>query len=368
MKKRNSSNSSNSQVDRISRLTDTLINHILSFIDVKYAVQTSVLSKRWRYIWTSLQALNFDSKLYLPGGRGSGDHRHVLDFVDNLLTLRDRGSDIQRFHLVCGPFYSQADNFWTSRLHRWIMHVVKANVEDINVHYDGKSVFKVPDCVLMCKSLKSLKLDLSCRIILPNSICLSRLKYLKLKDSSLNNEEPIQKLLSSCPVLEHLELSDVSSDGHINISISSLTLKHFGFHINYNELWHNTLRLFAPNLVSFASSNLDFILLDNVSSLLAADIDVQVKPRNANFPAPYTWQGLEFLEVLRNVKDLTVSFLPVEDVRRIPELLQIRPFQFSNLLHLKLRKMSLSERSVHAIASLLKIMPSIESLALELPQ
>ncbi|KAI3862054.1 hypothetical protein MKX03_034758, partial [Papaver bracteatum] len=363
----NSSDSSNDEVDRISKLTETLIHHILSFIDFKYAIQTCVLSKRWRYIWTSLPALNFDSKLYFSGR--TCDHKRVLDFVDNVLTLRDsRGSDIQKFRLVCGPFYSRADDFWTSRLHRWIIHVVKANVEDINVHYDSKAVFKVPDCVFMCKSLKSLNLDISCRIILPNSLCLVRLKYLKLKDSSLNNEEQIQKLLSSCPVLEHLELSDVSSNGHINISVSSLTLKHFGLHIKYNKLCHNKLRLSAPNLLSFASSSLDFVLLDNVSSLLAADTDVQVKPRNADFPVAYTWQGLEFLQVLRNVRDLTISFLPVEDVRRIPELLQNQPFQFSNLLHFKLRKMSLSPHSMHAIASLLKIMPCIESFTLELPQ
>ncbi|KAI3833973.1 hypothetical protein MKW92_020292 [Papaver armeniacum] len=370
METENSSDSSNDEVDRISKLTETLIHHILSFIDFKYAIQTCVLSKRWRYVWTSLPALNFDSKLYFSGR--TCDHKRVLDFVDNVLTLRDsRGSDIQKFHLVCGPFYSRADDFWTSRLHRWIIHVVKANVEDINVHYDSKAVFKVPDCVFMCKSLKSLVLDISCRIILPNSLCLVRLKYLKLKDSSLNNEEQIQKLLSSCPVLEHLELSDVSSNGHINISISSLTLKHFGLHIKYNKLCHNKLRLSAPNLLSFASSSLDFVLLDNVSSLLAADTDVQVKPRNADFPVAYTWQGLEFLEVLCNVKDLTISFLPVEaklDVRRIPELLQNQPFQFSNLLHFKLRKMSLSPHSMRAIASLLKIMPCIESFTLELPQ
>ncbi|MCL7045000.1 hypothetical protein MKW94_012877, partial [Papaver nudicaule] len=54
------------------------------------------------------------------------------------------------------------------------------------------------------------------------------------------------------------------------------------------------------------------------------------------------------------------------DVGRIPELLQNQqPFQFSNLLHLKLQKMSLSAHSVHAVDCLLKIMPSIESLILE---
>ncbi|XP_026431937.1 F-box/LRR-repeat protein At1g55660-like [Papaver somniferum] len=46
--------------DRISRLPDNLIHHIMSFMDTKYAVQTSVLSKRWIHVWKSPPFLNFD--------------------------------------------------------------------------------------------------------------------------------------------------------------------------------------------------------------------------------------------------------------------------------------------------------------------
>ncbi|MFS8030177.1 putative F-box domain, leucine-rich repeat domain superfamily, F-box-like domain superfamily [Helianthus anomalus] len=48
--------------DRLSNLPNDLIHKILSFIDVKYAIRTSALSSRWRYIWTSMPCLNFSSE------------------------------------------------------------------------------------------------------------------------------------------------------------------------------------------------------------------------------------------------------------------------------------------------------------------
>jgi len=43
--------------DRISKLPDEIIHRILSTLDVKVVVQTSILSKRWRYFWIFVQFL-----------------------------------------------------------------------------------------------------------------------------------------------------------------------------------------------------------------------------------------------------------------------------------------------------------------------
>ncbi|KAI3842002.1 hypothetical protein MKW92_051916 [Papaver armeniacum] len=359
------SNTTNDE-DNISKLPDFLIHHILSFVDVKQAVQTCILSKRWRYIWTSLPFLRFD------------DYADSLDFVEYVLSLRDnRCFDIRRFHLLRGRG-SYGCNF-IDRLRRWIIVVGRSNVEDIDVEFSGdisdeEDELHVPSCVSTCKSLTKLELYLSkCKISLPNSISLPRLKCLKLYKPSFDHDELITKLCTNSPFLEHLDLCGVSSTAPLNINISSLTLKHFELRISYHNSIHNTLRLCAPNLVYLVLSNLDYMLLEDVSSLVTADVGVQLKPRKprklkAEFPTIHAPDTLKSLKSLHNVKDLTMSFLPIKDVRRVQEILQEQPFQFSNLQRLKLQNISLSTDSMHAIASLVKISPIIESLKLEICQ
>ncbi|XP_057418885.1 F-box/LRR-repeat protein At2g42730-like [Lotus japonicus] len=46
-------------VDRISELSDEVLGHILSFLPSKEAIATCSLSKRWRYVWKLVSALDF---------------------------------------------------------------------------------------------------------------------------------------------------------------------------------------------------------------------------------------------------------------------------------------------------------------------
>ncbi|CAI0376058.1 unnamed protein product [Linum tenue] len=46
-------------VDRLSRLPDNVIHHILSFLDTKSLVRTSLLSRKWRSLWKHVPVLNF---------------------------------------------------------------------------------------------------------------------------------------------------------------------------------------------------------------------------------------------------------------------------------------------------------------------
>ncbi|XP_074359000.1 putative F-box/LRR-repeat protein At4g15060 [Apium graveolens] len=74
--------------DRISNLPDDLIiNHILSYLHSNVAVQTTVLSKRWKNLWTTLPCLNFER------GLSSNYENLVRNFLEN----RDQESLLSQF-------------------------------------------------------------------------------------------------------------------------------------------------------------------------------------------------------------------------------------------------------------------------------
>ncbi|BBH09776.1 F-box/RNI-like superfamily protein [Prunus dulcis] len=48
-------------LDRISALPDEILVSILSLLPLKEAAATSILSRRWQYVWMSTMVLNFDA-------------------------------------------------------------------------------------------------------------------------------------------------------------------------------------------------------------------------------------------------------------------------------------------------------------------
>lgn len=79
--------------DRLSNLSDDLINHILSSLGTRLAVQTSILSKRWKHIWTTVPSLTFDGYDQLFPFTQSG----IIKFVDHVLSHRNHQIKIISF-------------------------------------------------------------------------------------------------------------------------------------------------------------------------------------------------------------------------------------------------------------------------------
>ncbi|XVE65219.1 hypothetical protein DITRI_Ditri07aG0163500 [Diplodiscus trichospermus] len=48
-------------MDRLSDLPDSIILHILSFVETKFSVRTCVLSRRWKCLWASVADLDLNA-------------------------------------------------------------------------------------------------------------------------------------------------------------------------------------------------------------------------------------------------------------------------------------------------------------------
>ncbi|CAN0879083.1 Putative F-box/FBD/LRR-repeat protein At4g13965 [Linum grandiflorum] len=70
------------KIDRLSNLPEAVIHHILSFLDIRSAVQTSVLSRQWRCAWKHLSVLDFSSLF--------GYNKSFRKEVEKVLSLRHR--------------------------------------------------------------------------------------------------------------------------------------------------------------------------------------------------------------------------------------------------------------------------------------
>lgn len=172
---RNTSLYSNGE-DRISRLPDALIHQILSFIDTKYAVQTSVLSKRWISIWKSLPDLNFD--------RSSFSHENTerfIDFVYMVFIFRDDTTNIHEFRVNWEN--SAYDNTVLRNVNRWSLNAVKHNAQEIviSINQCHNSAYVIPHQLLNCKSLRKLVIEVFNTVgyldlVLPSSMNLPQLK------------------------------------------------------------------------------------------------------------------------------------------------------------------------------------------------
>uniref|UniRef100_A0A453NAJ5 F-box domain-containing protein n=1 Tax=Aegilops tauschii subsp. strangulata TaxID=200361 RepID=A0A453NAJ5_AEGTS len=70
--------------DRISELPDVLLHHVLSLLPVHEAVQTSVLARRWRYLWKHIPVL----RLLGPNKKRFTSAEDFDKFMNHLISLR----------------------------------------------------------------------------------------------------------------------------------------------------------------------------------------------------------------------------------------------------------------------------------------
>ncbi|CAN1151963.1 F-box/FBD/LRR-repeat protein At1g16930 [Linum perenne] len=75
--------------DRLTNLPEPIIHHILSSLDTKSSVQTSVLSRPWRSLWRNVHVLNLNRSSF-------PDSSSFYNFVENVLSLRNPDLNLRK--------------------------------------------------------------------------------------------------------------------------------------------------------------------------------------------------------------------------------------------------------------------------------
>ncbi|KAL6639977.1 hypothetical protein ACP70R_022287 [Stipagrostis hirtigluma subsp. patula] len=208
--------------DRLSDLPDTMLHHIMSFLSAQEVARTSVLSQRWRLLWTSAPCLDISVDQF------GNDRRRFSKFIEQFLQLRGPASlDTFRLHS------SAVDGACN-----WIDHAIKHNVRVLEFTERWEPFYLEPQHIALTSRF---------------------LKCLILTNVALN-AEVFDPLNHACPALENLQL--IRSFLEVPV-ISSNSLKKLDI---INCSLSKALVIQTPNLISllFASPHCESSLLKSL--------------------------------------------------------------------------------------------------------
>ncbi|KAF9608569.1 hypothetical protein IFM89_010001 [Coptis chinensis] len=349
--------------DRISALPDSLLLEILSVLDMKEVIATSSLSKRWMYLWKFLPILNFSHSLWKqPRERNRRTIKHkFVQFVNNVLLMRDDSIDIQKFCLFCSEYCE------LSQIINWVMGAVKrGHVNELiinfaSVRYTRPKVKVLPSSIFtsaisvykLCKAYGTGSIQL------PSSMCLaSQLKTLELSHVLLPKGNLDGELVLSYPILENLCLKRCDL-GHIaTLNISAPRLENLVVKNKYRDS-PCKIKVSAPKLASFLLKGWLFgdYSLHNLSSLVNAQLDSpdEIHPKLLN-------------KILKGLYNATSIELSVSVSRK--RSTDTPDQQFNHFINLRCLRLTGWEgsSSVRPFSNLLKSSPRIETLAMRINQ
>ncbi|XP_022717931.1 F-box protein At4g22280-like [Durio zibethinus] len=289
-----------SKVDRISGLPDEILCHIMSFLPLKEAVRTSILSTRWSKVFTLMSNLNFEDCFKI---RKSESFR-FMNFVDRVLFYHT--GVVDKLHLKCGEFI---DSY---RVDGWIRYALKNSVRELDLCLNCKEFKMLPVGVFTCKTLVSLRLDIhsKCKFALelPVKICFPSLKSLHLSGIGFPDDDSVQRFFSSCSVLEELVVDRCFLKKQCKFNVSSPTLKRLtisytgGFYEDYEIL------IDAPSLLFFKCCYLPKrFSLKNLNSLVKAYIDFGTVFDSYDSFVAHNTAATDLFKGISNVQSLHLS-------------------------------------------------------------
>jgi hypothetical protein len=239
--KRQKPNDDHVQEDRLSNLPDSLLHHILSFVNTECAVQTCILSTRWKNLWKHIPALTLNRS-------GFRYQKIFTKFVSRILSLREASTSASALHSL---HFDHNGITELSLLERIVNYAISHNVQRLRINFRCHSQ-QFPTCLFSCHTLTSL--DLLCYLpcTFPNSLDLPALTSLSLDTFNFSvgddgRVEPFSTLngLNSL-IIRRCKIPDRHEH---NLCISSatlvnLTIETYPFH-------YHKVELSTPSLCTF---------------------------------------------------------------------------------------------------------------------
>nr|VDD50341.1 unnamed protein product [Brassica oleracea] len=192
-------------MDKISQLPDELLLKVLLPLPTKVAANTSILSKRWEFLWMWLPKLEYDHSM--------DERKSLIDFI-TLNMPQHRAPVIESLRLNFS--YGYKGSVTREDIRMWVAIAVTRFLRELSLdlypNFESQTT-KLPSSLYTCKSLVILKPEEGILVDVPH-------------------QKSLHRLLSSCPVLEDLfvkhngcESEHLETFSVIVPSLQRLTLK-----------------------------------------------------------------------------------------------------------------------------------------------
>jgi hypothetical protein len=291
--KRERHNYDEKEEDRLSDLSECVLLHMLSFLTAKQAVQTCILSTRWKNLWK-----------HLPIFRLSSSYFNTMDdfteFIAQFLSLRDDSTALD--HLL----FNSEGMVEPQILERILKYVVSHDVQRLLIVLNY-NIEHIPSCIFSCLTLTSLKLVVSHHngTLFPNSLNLPALSTLYLLGFVFcSDNDDRAEPFSTLKKLNSLTIWLCEVDDAQNLCISNVTLANLT--IQTNQRWnYRKIELCTPYLSKFAYAGtaLEKLCGSHLCSIKHIIIDAYMCSDNAQPPSNL----LSWLRALTELKSLTVT-------------------------------------------------------------
>ncbi|PIA31332.1 hypothetical protein AQUCO_05000004v1, partial [Aquilegia coerulea] len=342
-------------IDKISVLPESILHHILSFLDMREVVQTCILSTKWKNIWRYVPVLNLDCFSLLKRYEKK-ECLSCLDIVSWILFLRhdNNGISIQKIKL------SNFFNYDSDQMDTLLLFVVKKKVKEVRLRitplkdHHHELPHLLFNSILEVFELVDLRVMYS--FTLPNSMCsATQLRILKLDCVILPQGNSNGELVLNYPVLEELFLKRCFHHDLKFLIICAPKLKILV--IGNRHIGSCKLKICTQSLISFSLSYSFYndYTLEDLSSLVTATID-------GYFGKLSTQTLSKLLNELRNVKTLTISGTRRKNSPGYADILDQRLDTFSNLRCLELIELCCG---IRVVSALLRSCPYIETIMVE---
>ncbi|KAL8546254.1 hypothetical protein ACS0TY_006104 [Phlomoides rotata] len=122
--------------DLISMLPNELLVHVLSLLTLKESTDTSLLSRRWRYLWTLMPKLDFDAKIfpfkfkweeYMKKAFHEEMSTKYVRWVDHVIALH-KGCGIEDFRV-----YLHLSKLYEKYIDNWINYALARKVKRLEL-------------------------------------------------------------------------------------------------------------------------------------------------------------------------------------------------------------------------------------------